>query len=79
VVRSLCQGFVLNDHSHLISFGKTPAGGLVWWFTPITSAIQKVEVRGSQFEAGQSKSGRPYLKNKIKQRAGGVAQVGALA
>jgi hypothetical protein len=36
------------------------AGG--WWLTPVILATQKVEIRGSQFEASQGKQfTRPYL------------------
>jgi hypothetical protein len=40
--------------------------------TPVIPATQKVEAGTSQSEEGPSKSVRPYLKNKLKQKGMGV-------
>jgi hypothetical protein len=40
----------------------------LWWQMPVIPATQKVEIRGSHFEASLGKSVRPYLKNKTKSK-----------
>jgi hypothetical protein len=41
----------------------------VWWHTHVILAAEDVEAERLEFEAGQSKSKRPYSENNLKKKS----------
>jgi hypothetical protein len=44
----------------------------VWWYMPVIPATQEAGIVGLRSKAGQYKSGRPYLKNKLQAKGLGA-------
>jgi hypothetical protein len=62
----------LPFHRAVVLFKIETTSGWVHWCMPIISPTWEVEIGGSQSESGLDKSGRSYVKNKLKAKGLGA-------